>query len=348
MTTYRAGSNAPGTALHRIRGALPKPLYTCNNPTGAVTWSDGGAGGTFAPSGVNNQNAIYTPKNKTQAVVISATDPANTKTIALTVFATVPVQPQFGFDVESDIETAIKFAKDRTRYFREDGDLEIGWVLAWDARPRDEFEELRQFWRDHRKINQLYMVDAESNILNKVWFTSSMKWVPAGANRFNLVASFRGVDEFIEATTAEPLALKINCGGYAAGVYVPDQFYTNGYTWYYGAITPDTSGVTNPAPDEVYRWVRYEAADISYHITGLRANHPHDIRLHFIADTARTVTPKIQGVSKPNVNVASSYVAIASSYLAINSDNEGNIDIVVTKVSGTNAVLSAIEVTENA
>lgn len=350
MTAYRAGSNAASGALSRIRGAVPSPTYTASGNTGLVTWDDNGAGGTFQVSGVNNVNAVYTPRNKTQNVVITATEGVVTTEdpLSLAVTATMPLQPQVGGEVEEDIETKVKFARDRTRYFREDGDIELAWAYGWDSRQDVDLAELRAFWRDHRKVVPFYLVDTEANILNHVWFTSSLKWVFRGANRWDIVGTFRGVDESILADEAAPIDLKINCGGYPVAPYQADQYFTNGYTFPYTGVTVDSSGVSSPAPDEAYRWVRYDPTYIEYLITGLRVNHPHTVKLHFLADTARTMTPMIQGVSKPNITVPAAYVAFASQYTPINSDASGEIRIRVTKVSGTNATISAIEVSENA
>jgi len=194
MTTYRAGSNAPVSYISRIRGAIPNPVYVAVGNTGLVTWNDGGAGGTFVLSGLNSTTASYTPKNKTQAVIITATDTVpNSATKNLSVFGTMPLQPQVGVETEWDIETKTKLARDRTRYFREDGGLEIGYVYGWDNRMLIDKNELIQFWLDHRKVLLFWAVDTEGALQNQVWFISSIKAVFAGANRWNMAAGVRGL-----------------------------------------------------------------------------------------------------------------------------------------------------------
>jgi hypothetical protein len=197
MTAYRAGSNAASDALYRIRGATPKPIFTATAPSGTVTWGDGGAGGSFSPATGNT--STYTPANQTAAVVISAVDGANTSTRPLTVFGTMPVQPQFGFQTELDIETKVKMALDRTRYFRESGSLEMAWVMEWTRRQLDEVTELRAFWAWHRKSKQFYLVDVESNIMNLVWYVTSYPAIPKGGNNWDMTASFRGVYQGVSA-----------------------------------------------------------------------------------------------------------------------------------------------------
>lgn len=346
MTVYRAGSNAPVSAESRVRGAQPQPTFTANGYSGLVSWDDGGAGGTFAPFGVNNNSAVYTPKNKTQAVTIYATDSVNTHFVAITTFATVPLQPQVGFETEFDIDTKVKFAKDRTRYFREDGSVEVGWVLGWERRQTADKLELEQFWFDHRKVNQFYMVDVEGNIQNKVWFVSSLKSTYESNNRWSMAASVRGSYENIQASAVELANIQINCGGYAVPPYIQDRYFTSGYTYYYGAITPDVSGVTSPAPTEVYKWVRYDGASIGYLVTGLRANKSHTVRVHYMTDTqARTVHPIIQGTSQSNVVMTVGYVVTTRTY-TVTSDVRGQISVRIDYVSGPNATVSAIEVVE--
>lgn len=192
MTAYRAGSNAASDALSRIRGALPKPTYNANVPTSTVTWSDNGAGGSFEVSGANNYIAVYTPKNLTQAVVITATDNTNSKNISLTVTATLPLQPQVQFENELDIETKVKFARDMTPYFREDGTEQIGWTLGYDNRLTDAKAEMFTFWRGHRKVVPFYVIDVEGDLMNLVYFTSSIKSVFSGDGRWALAAGVRG------------------------------------------------------------------------------------------------------------------------------------------------------------
>ncbi len=109
----------------------------------------------------------------------------------------MPLQPQVGAELELDIETKIK--KDRLggRYSREDGGVVVKWVFAWDNRQDDEKDELMEFWFDHRKTQQFYMVDVEGNIINKVWFNSSIKRAFNGAQRWAMSAAFEGMYEAV-------------------------------------------------------------------------------------------------------------------------------------------------------
>jgi hypothetical protein len=199
LTTYRAGSNAASTVLYRIRGATPSPQYTAIGYSGDVTWSDNGAGGSFVLSGTNDSVADYTPRNKTQAVTITATSGAGSINKALTVYGTMPIQPNTGAEFELDVETKIKKARDGTQYAREDYGEQCGWVFGWERREWLDRSELMNFWRDHKKSVQFYLVDTEGNLMNKVWFVSSFKAVFYGANVWAMSAAFKGKFENVGA-----------------------------------------------------------------------------------------------------------------------------------------------------
>lgn len=347
ITTYRAGSLAPSTALSRIRGASPNPVFTAVGHSGTTTWSDGGAGGVFDLSGSDNSVAAYTPANKTQSIVISATDGVNTKTYSLSVFATIPVYPQFGYEQELDVETKVKMARDRTRYFREDGEVEVSWVFAWSEREKDQYLELMRFWRDHRKVTQFYLVDTEGDLLNKVWFNSSFKAIASGANRWALSAAFKGILEDVDASSAEPIHLRINAGGSAVSPYIADAYSANGTAFALGAFTPNNAGVVNPAPDAVYQSIRYDATGVHYSITGLHSVMPYTVRLHWCENsgTTRVMTPVVAGTTYPDITFIGNLATVIREYNVV-SDATGKIDILVNKVSGSNAIVSAIEVYE--
>lgn len=346
MTAYRAGSNADAGALSRIRGALPLPVFTAVGYSGTVSWSDNGAGGDFALSGTDNSVAIYTPRNKTQSVTITALSGAGSVNRALAVTGTLPLHPQLGGEFELDVETKVKYARDRTRYAREDGVPESAWVFAWSDRENADRAELVEFWQDHRKTTQFYLVDIEANLLNRVWFNSSLKAVPEGVNRWAMSAAFRGVYEAIAATEAEPLHLRINCGGWPIGLFAADQYYTNGVQWNYGAVAVDTTGLTDPAPDAVYQQVRYDDASVGYYISGLRPSGLYTVRMHlFSSGGARTVTPVVQAVSQSNIAIADGEAEIGQ-YTGVEADAVGGLALASNFVSGSNAVLSGIEVIE--
>lgn len=345
QTTYRAGSNAPADAKFRVRGALPLPQFTASGLEDLVSWSDNGAGGTFEVFSTFNEIAVYTPANKTQVVTITANDSDESGEYALTVFGTIPVHPQLGYEIELDAETKTKKAKDGTQYHREDEPPTMGWAYAWDNRMDDEHAEMRQFWFNHRRVTPFYLVDVEGDVLNRVKFVSALKSAPNGANRWAMGASFKGAYEGIAATTAEPVHLRINVGGFAVGIWQADQYFTNGQT-FFDPDPIDSSGVVDPAPDVVYQWVRFDDDYLQYLVTGLRPASPYDIRLHFCANTARTIVPTIQFVTKPAIVVPISHVAIAELIEGILTDAFGQLIIRLDHTAGANTILNGLEIIE--
>ena len=84
------------------------------------------------------------------------------------------------------------------------------------------------------------------------------------------------------ANSAEAAAIPggraVNCGGSAAGWFGADAYYTSG-TASSTTDTIDMSGLTNPAPQSVYKTSRY--GNCTYTITNLTANATYWVRLHF-------------------------------------------------------------------
>lgn len=187
---HRAGSLNYGVLRHRIDGELPLPVFTAVGLNGAAVWGDNGAGGVFTPTGATT--ATYRPPNKTQSVLITLTDNDGTINRTLTTFATVPMQPQVGFEPKLATEKKTMYARDRTRYARKEGSPEIVYPFTWLNRERTDFEEFRDFYLFHELLD-FYCVDTEGNLLSKVWFESELSWQVAGANRFNFAAVMRGI-----------------------------------------------------------------------------------------------------------------------------------------------------------
>ncbi len=74
--------------------------------------------------------------------------------------------------------------------------------------------------------------------------------------------------------------MRINCGDNGAfAPFTADQ-YSSGGAQKTRAVTISVSGVTNPAPLDVYKSQRY-ASPFSYTIPGFTAGSSHVVRLHF-------------------------------------------------------------------
>jgi hypothetical protein len=97
---------------------------------------------------------------------------------------------------------------------------------------------------------------------------------------------------------------RINCGGSASQPYSTDQYYSGG-TAYSVTSTIVTTGVTNPAPQSVYKTERYGA--MTYTLPGLTPGSQYKVRLHF-AEIYFTA------IEKRKFNVAINGTAVLSNY----------------------------------
>ena len=75
-------------------------------------------------------------------------------------------------------------------------------------------------------------------------------------------------------------ALAVDCGGPAAGQFVADTDYSGGTSATAAGSIVTISGVTNPAPQEVYLTERY-GNTFSYAFSNLTAGLTYQVRLHF-------------------------------------------------------------------
>lgn len=76
----------------------------------------------------------------------------------------------------------------------------------------------------------------------------------------------------------ESFPYQINCGGNDASPYTADQYFSGGLS-YTDANTIDTTGVTDPAPQEVYQSERWGQS--TYTIPNLTSGLSYKVRLHF-------------------------------------------------------------------
>ena len=85
-------------------------------------------------------------------------------------------------------------------------------------------------------------------------------------------------DHTIVATFDSLTRYQINCGGDASLPYTADQYFSGGDT---RSVTSDIAitGVTNPAPQEVYQTERY--GSMTYTLPNLTSGASYKVRLHF-------------------------------------------------------------------
>jgi mannose/cellobiose epimerase-like protein (N-acyl-D-glucosamine 2-epimerase family) len=142
---------------------------------------------------------------------------------------------------------------------------------------------------------------------------------------------------------------QINCGAAASSPFVADQYYSGGTArTVSSAVT--TTGVTNPAPQAVYRAERYGTS--TYTLPGLVAGSQYNVRLHF-AELYWTATGKRKfNVLINGTTVLSNYdvyAATGARYKAVvrefgvTADGSGRIVINFNTVTD-NATIEGIEV----
>jgi hypothetical protein len=150
-------------------------------------------------------------------------------------------------------------------------------------------------------------------------------------------------------TVVQAIVYQINCGGSASAPYTTDQYYSGGTT-YSVTSTITTTGVTNPAPQAVYRTERY--GNSTYTLPNLTGGASYKVRLHFaeIYQTAvgrRVFNVAINGTTVlPNYDIyaetGARYKAVVKEFTAT-ANASGQIVIQFTTITD-NAKISGIEI----
>src|SRR5215469_3583263 len=97
------------------------------------------------------------------------------------------------------------------------------------------------------------------------------------------------------------------------GSWSYDQGYNNPYYYTANTISPiDTSGVTNPAPQEVYQTARYSYTDFGYALSGLTASTGYTLRLHFADFQATAAGQRVFNVTVNGTQVLKSFDIFAA------------------------------------
>jgi hypothetical protein len=146
-----------------------------------------------------------------------------------------------------------------------------------------------------------------------------------------------------------PQVAAINAGGPAVGAFAADTDFAGGITIDH-ANTIDLTGVTNPAPAEVYQTARI--GNFSYTIPGFAAASSHAVRLHF-AETFWTAAGKRKfNVSINGTEVLADFDIFAAAgamnkaiirQFTVNANAAGQYVIQFTTVAD-NSLVSGIEI----
>ena len=144
------------------------------------------------------------------------------------------------------------------------------------------------------------------------------------------------------------LTTAINAGGNTSGSFASDTAFNGGNT-YSGSTTVDTTGVTNPAPQDVYQTVRY--GNFSYTIPNLTPNASYTLRLHFNELYWNSAGSRVFNVNVNNTPALSNYDIYQNAgrqnkavieQIPTTADSSGNITVQFVTVTD-NAIVSGIE-----
>jgi len=154
----------------------------------------------------------------------------------------------------------------------------------------------------------------------------------------------------IAAANAPAYALRINSGGPDVSPFVADNYFMGGSVGTTSTMI-NTSGVTNPAPQQVYQSQRI-GSSFTYTIPGLTAGAPYTVRLHFAEFTATAARQRQFNVGINATQVMTNYdifndvgaanVAVVKEFTAT-ADSSGAITIAFTGTTGS-AVVNGIEI----
>jgi hypothetical protein len=166
---------------------------------------------------------------------------------------------------------------------------------------------------------------------------------------YTVTAQNGGVTGTATITVTQATVYQVNCGGSASSPYSADQYYSGG-TAYSVTSTITTTGVTNPAPQAVYRTERY--GTMTYTLPGLTTGASYKVRLHLVelywtATGKRKFNVAINGTAVLSnydiyAETGARYKAVVKEYTAT-ANTSGQIVVQFTTVTD-NAKIGGIEI----
>jgi hypothetical protein len=181
------------------------PYATQLKPTvtgsASAAWSVTGVGGSVSPG--SGLTTLFTPPNKTgTARVTGVAAGPETDFVDILVYATVPIQPNFGYELDFDNNTLRSPAEDGGAVLRRKGIHKRSWQVQYNNLDNTEWTLLREFYKYHLKDIPFYMEDLAvlDNVggpdvytLALVTFDSGLKVTVAGDSRYNVTAAYKEV-----------------------------------------------------------------------------------------------------------------------------------------------------------
>jgi len=136
--------------------------------------------------------------------------------------------------------------------------------------------------------------------------------------------------------------LAINTGGPAVTPFIADKDFSGGQTSTH-AVSISVSGVTNPAPSQVYQSMRF--GNFSYTVPGFTAGSNHTVRLHFAETFWNAAGQRVFNVSINGTQVLTNFDILA----AAGATHKAIVKQFVTMANaGGQIVIQFTTVTDNA
>jgi hypothetical protein len=156
----------------------------------------------------------------------------------------------------------------------------------------------------------LYALDAST--LQLLWNSNSSQLNVGGKYNHATIANgvvFVGTDR-IQAFGIIPnqgaRAVRINSGGGAVGEFLADTYFAGGHSDTF-TNPVDLTGVTNPAPVQVYQSKRTDSVGFTYTIRNLVPGQNYRVRLHFCESTWNGPGQRVFNVSINGVTVLNNF-----------------------------------------
>lgn len=175
---------------------------------------------------------------------------------------------------------------------------------------------------------------------------------PVGGGSFTYTLAPQSVTSFVGtgAVANPPAPVRIDAGGAGSAPFLPDFDSTAGNTYAVSSAI-GTSGVANPAPQEVYQTMRW--GQFKYVVAGLAAGGKYTVRLHFAETYWSGPGERVFGVVIEGKRVLSDFDVYRAAggmdralvkQFATTANPKGEITINFINGSADNAMVSGIEV----
>lgn len=166
-------------AVYRYGDTLAVPTFTADR---SVNWTTDS--GVVAP--LVGVSTVLTAVNQTRVVTVTGVSGGNSGSLSIQVYATFPVQPNYGYEIEWDDKTLMSIAEDQTVIARIKSPDKRSWQLQFPNRPLTEYNTLKNFWSYHRKVIPFYYLDLAIAELKLCRFDSGLRTTPVGPDQFSM------------------------------------------------------------------------------------------------------------------------------------------------------------------